>query len=156
MTGQLDISWANVNPQLVKHQDIWGLYHLYIPSMVRHLTARSSNLKATRLGVKIIVLHWNLIGPSATQLQRCLTNSEHSHKSKPTSLWSQWSRSFEVSGDLMIKMSYCLVNRSQAAYPDMQVHSATFNSLTPGRFEWNFWPVIFELFVVIDGWGIPC
>ena len=30
------------------------------------------------------------------------------------------------------------------------------NSLAPGRFEWNFWHVIFKQILVIDGWGISC
>ena len=28
------------------------------------------------------------------------------------------------------------------------------NSLVHGRFEWNFWYVIFKQILVIDGWGI--
>ena len=32
----------------------------------------------------------------------------------------------------------------------------TFNSLTPGRFEWNFMQVIFKLISMIYGWGISC
>ena len=30
------------------------------------------------------------------------------------------------------------------------------NSLTPGKFEWNFRHVIFKQILVIDGWGISC
>ena len=30
------------------------------------------------------------------------------------------------------------------------------NSLTPGKFEWNFRHVIFKHILVIDGWGISC
>ena len=29
-----------------------------------------------------------------------------------------------------------------------------FNSLAPGKFEWNFRYVIFKWILVIDGWGI--
>ena len=29
-----------------------------------------------------------------------------------------------------------------------------FNSLAPGRFEWNFRYIIFKLMLMIDGWGI--
>ena len=29
-----------------------------------------------------------------------------------------------------------------------------FNSLAPGRFEWNFKHIIFRLILMIDGWGI--
>ena len=32
----------------------------------------------------------------------------------------------------------------------------TFNSLAPGKFEWNFRHVIFKQILVIDGWGISC
>ena len=31
-----------------------------------------------------------------------------------------------------------------------------FNSLAPGKFEWNFRYVIFKQILVIDGWGISC
>ena len=31
-----------------------------------------------------------------------------------------------------------------------------FNSLTPGRFQWNFKQVIFKLILVIDGWSSSC
>ena len=31
---------------------------------------------------------------------------------------------------------------------------ASFNSLAPGKFEWNFRHVIFKQILVIDGWGI--
>ena len=31
-----------------------------------------------------------------------------------------------------------------------------FNSLAPGKFEWNFRHVIFKQILVIDGWGICC
>ena len=34
--------------------------------------------------------------------------------------------------------------------------SICFNSLTPGKFEWNFRYVIFKRILVIDGWGISC
>ena len=30
------------------------------------------------------------------------------------------------------------------------------NSLAPGKFEWNFGPVIFKQILVIDGFGISC
>ena len=30
------------------------------------------------------------------------------------------------------------------------------NSLTPGKFEWNFRYVIFKRILVIAGWGISC
>ena len=32
----------------------------------------------------------------------------------------------------------------------------TFNSLVPGKFEWNYRYVIFQGISVIDGWGISC
>ena len=31
-----------------------------------------------------------------------------------------------------------------------------FNSLAPGKFEWNFRYVIFKQILIIDGWGICC
>ena len=31
-----------------------------------------------------------------------------------------------------------------------------FNSLTPGKFEWNFRYLILQIILVIDGWGICC
>ena len=34
--------------------------------------------------------------------------------------------------------------------------SDPFNSLAPGKFEWNFRRVIFKQILVIDGWGISC
>ena len=36
------------------------------------------------------------------------------------------------------------------------IHSDYFNSLAPGKFEWNFRHVIFKQILVIDGWGISC
>ena len=30
------------------------------------------------------------------------------------------------------------------------------NSLAPGKFEWNFTYLIFQIISVIDGWGIAC
>ena len=30
------------------------------------------------------------------------------------------------------------------------------NLLAPGKFEWNFWSLIFQIISVIDGWGIFC
>ena len=30
------------------------------------------------------------------------------------------------------------------------------NSFTPGKFEWNFRYLIFQIISVIDGWGISC
>ena len=33
---------------------------------------------------------------------------------------------------------------------------STFNSLVPGKFEWNFRYLIFQIISVIDGWGISC
>ena len=30
------------------------------------------------------------------------------------------------------------------------------NSLAPGKFDWNFMEVIFELILLIDRWGIFC
>ena len=33
---------------------------------------------------------------------------------------------------------------------------APFNSLFPGKFEWNFRHVIFKQILVIDDWGICC
>ena len=32
----------------------------------------------------------------------------------------------------------------------------TFNSLSPGKFEWNFRYLIFQITLVINGWGISC
>ena len=31
-----------------------------------------------------------------------------------------------------------------------------FNSMAPGKFEWNFGYVIFKWILLIDGWGISC
>ena len=33
---------------------------------------------------------------------------------------------------------------------------ALFNSLAPGKFEWNFRHVFYKQILVIDGWGICC
>ena len=39
----------------------------------------------------------------------------------------------------------------------INVSSHYLNSLTPGKFEWNFRPVIiFKEILMIDGWGISC
>ena len=35
-------------------------------------------------------------------------------------------------------------------------HRGIFNSLAPGKFEWNFRYVIFKGILVIDDWGISC
>ena len=35
-------------------------------------------------------------------------------------------------------------------------YSSYINSLAPGKFEWNFWHVIFKRIIVIAGWGISC
>ena len=37
-----------------------------------------------------------------------------------------------------------------------EYHSTVFNSLAPGKFEWNFRYVIFKQILVSDGWGISC
>ena len=34
--------------------------------------------------------------------------------------------------------------------------SLSFNSLAPGKFEWNFKYLILQIISVIDGWGISC
>ena len=34
--------------------------------------------------------------------------------------------------------------------------NAVFNSLAPGKFEWNFRHIIFKKILVIDGWDISC
>ena len=34
--------------------------------------------------------------------------------------------------------------------------NSVINSLAPGKFEWNFRYLIFQIISVIDGWGIPC
>ena len=42
---------------------------------------------------------------------------------------------------------------------DIQWHGSQYslvNSLTPGKFEWNFRHIIFKQNLVIDGWGISC
>ena len=40
---------------------------------------------------------------------------------------------------------------------DIIAHQYTlFNSLAPGKFQWNFRHVIFKQILVIDGWGIAC
>ena len=36
------------------------------------------------------------------------------------------------------------------------VPTAIFNSLAPGKFEWNFRYLILQIISVIDGWGISC
>ena len=38
------------------------------------------------------------------------------------------------------------------------IHSwiTSFNSLAPGKFEWNIWSLIFQITSVTDGWGISC
>ena len=49
-------------------------------------------------------------------------------------------------GKVMIKSGSCIP----------RVFHTEFNSLDPGRFEWNFRQVIFKLISVINGWGIFC
>ena len=41
-------------------------------------------------------------------------------------------------------------------YINLTSLEAQFNSLAPGKFEWNFRHVIFKQILVIDGWGICC
>ena len=36
------------------------------------------------------------------------------------------------------------------------ISQARFNSLAPGKFEWNFRYVIFKWILVIAGWSISC
>ena len=41
-------------------------------------------------------------------------------------------------------------------YPCPNHDVGSVNSLTPGKFEWNFRHVIFKQILLIDGWGISC
>ena len=38
----------------------------------------------------------------------------------------------------------------------MSVQLTYFDSLAPGKFEWNFIHVIFKQILVVDDWGISC
>ena len=49
-----------------------------------------------------------------------------------------------------------MIWQSQQGISDGTVPTDWFDSLTPGRFEWNFGKVIFKLILVIVGWGISC
>ena len=40
--------------------------------------------------------------------------------------------------------------------PGLLTGTYSFNTLAPGKFEWNFRHVIFKQIFVIDGWGISC
>ena len=55
----------------------------------------------------------------------------------------------EVSGHFadVYNMLEIVINQDALAY---------FNSLAPGKFEWNFTHVIFKWILVIDVWGISC
>ena len=39
---------------------------------------------------------------------------------------------------------------------ESKIYFIEFNSLAPGKFEWNFRHVIFKQILVIDDWGISC
>ena len=39
---------------------------------------------------------------------------------------------------------------------DVDNHTIVFNSLAPGKLEWNFRYVIFKQMLLIDGWGMSC
>ena len=43
-----------------------------------------------------------------------------------------------------------------AVYMQHVAAKVVFNSLVPGKSEWNFRYVIFKKILVIDGWGISC
>ena len=59
-----------------------------------------------------------------------------------------------------ILWSTLITSSSYPTYSDITVFASwklsCFNSLTPGKFEWNFWYVFFKWILVIDGWGISC
>ena len=49
-----------------------------------------------------------------------------------------------------------LINKYYAKEALVQDHQVGNNSLAPGKFEWNFRYLIFQIISVIDGWGISC
>ena len=51
-------------------------------------------------------------------------------------------------GTMITKFNWCHVT--------LQLINIFFNSLAPGRFEWNFRYIIFKRILVIDVWGISC
>ena len=72
-----------------------------------------------------------------------LTYCELNHK-KPISLIFYFtSESFNIR-HITYKMA-AMLSRSQC-----------FNTLAPGRFQRNFWKIIFQMILVIDGWSISC
>ena len=44
----------------------------------------------------------------------------------------------------------------KSLFPGANDYNLQFNSLAPGKFEWNFRYVIFKGILVIDAWGISC
>ena len=52
--------------------------------------------------------------------------------------------------------SRCVVKVMASAPNRWQAITCTINSLAPGKFEWNFRYLIFQIISVIDGWVISC
>ena len=51
-----------------------------------------------------------------------------------------------------LRLSSKLLATAETPFPNMD----WFNSLAPGKFEWNFRYLIFQIISVMDGWGISC
>ena len=60
--------------------------------------------------------------------------------------------SYRVSGVRILKKIDCVIT----ALRTIVVWYWSFNSLAPGRFEWNYKQLLFKLTLGIHGWGISC
>ena len=64
------------------------------------------------------------------------------------------------SDDMISSGNNSLLQLNQCWPGSMSPHDATgpqwVNSLAPGKFEWNFRYLIFQIISVIDGWSISC
>ena len=56
----------------------------------------------------------------------------------------------------MIKLMYSFQTALHKHLTTIRFYMLFFNSLTPGKFEWNFRYAIFKRILVTDGWGISC
>ena len=113
---------------------IWGLIHW-------HLEARTNGwLFADNIFV-CILLNENIgisIKIALNFVPKCELWSLQCSKFRPV----PWSDTDSFSGGM----------RTFSEFP----HQFIFNSLAPGKFEWNFRLVIFKQILVIDVWGISC
>ena len=114
--------------------------------LVFFMYRQTSNIKRTLVGNKV-VHHSDVVGaspkglPYDADIHRCLA----------------WRVSFTSLYHIRISMKNNTARYFYWCNGSQVLTCSTgwpFNSLAPERFEWNFWWVIFQLILVIDGWGI--